>query len=207
LQKITEDSFGAKAEEWDLNPIRQKQSEKFFKRIAEVVPLDPKSKLIDFGAGTGLVGLRFAPYVNHLTMVDKSIGMLDVLKQKIATLGLDANQFDLVSTDIESLKNDEFDLLVSLMTFHHIENVEQVLRQIFQKLRKGGYIAIGDLEKEDGSFHNEQVPHKGFEQEEICNYLNTTGFKLVLCETYNVITKPTEQGIKDFKQFIIIAKK
>jgi len=202
-----EDAFADKAEEWDLNPIRTYQAEKFFKQVAEVIPLKPAYKLMDFGCGTGLVGLQFAPYVNSLVMLDNSPGMLSVLEKKIAKLQLDKTKIEIVSNGLENLKEKDIDIIVSLMTFHHLENVETVIQQFSEKLNDGGYVAIADLVSEDGSFHDETVPHNGFDPQEICKLLSKTGFQLVLCEIFNRLNKPTSKGIKEFEQFLIIAKK
>ena len=85
--------------------------------------------------------------------------------------------------------------------------LEKLLTQFYQHLEKGGYLAIGDLEKEDGSFHNEKVPHNGFDINEICKMLSVIGFELVLCETFHQLTKTTTEGSRTFPQFLIIARK
>lgn len=202
-----EDVFAAKAEDWDLNPIRINQAKKFFERVAELVPLKAENTLMDFGCGTGLVGLQFAPYVDRLVMVDNSLSMLSVLQKKISFFQLDDSKIKIVSTGIINIPSGNIDILVSLMTLHHLEKIEPVINEFYQKLTVGGHIALADLITEDGSFHDETVPHNGFDPQEIETYLRNAGFNLVLSETYNSITKPTVNGMKEFKQFLIIAKK
>ena len=202
----TQDLFGERAGEWDLNPVRINQSEKFFKQVAQVVPLLPNFKVLDFGCGTGLVGLHFAPFVGRLVMVDSSPGMLNELHKKLSILALDTTKVELLS-DIAKHKENDIDLIVSMMTLHHIEDVSALLAVFFNKLNKDGYIAIGDLMLEDGSFHDEYVPHYGFDPQDICAKLIAQGFQLVQCASFNELSKETKNGLKDFEQFLIIAKK
>jgi hypothetical protein len=93
------------------------------------------------------------------------------------------------------------------MAFHHIEDTASLLSKMYAKLTTGGYIAIADLVKEDGSFHDEVVPHNGFDEHELCELLNRAGFHFLLCETFNRVKKETRKGEKEFPQFLIIAKK
>ncbi len=206
-QKKNKDHFSEKAEEWDSHPVRVAQAEIFFKKVAEIIPLNEKDKLMDFGCGTGLVGLHFLPYVKQLVMADNSPAMLSVLQKKIITQKLDPYKIELFPHDIKKLPSNELSVVVSLMTFHHLENVNTIVKQLYNKLKPGGHLAIGDLAKEDGSFHSNTVPHRGFDQQKLCEVLNKNGFQLVLCEIFNRIKKETPIGEKEFEQFIIIAKK
>ncbi|MBN1462649.1 MAG: methyltransferase domain-containing protein [Paludibacteraceae bacterium] len=201
------DTFYFKAASWDSNPRRIAQAEKFFKKITEIIPLKPTDTVMDFGCGTGLVGLQFTPYVSKLIMADNSAAMLSVLKEKIAALPIEASKFEILSAPIKEFANSEIDVVVSLMTFHHIEEPELVINELYQKIKAGGYLAIGDLAKEDGSFHEEKVAHNGFDTEILINYLQAAGFKIIFNEIFNQFKKETTTGIKEYKQFLIIAKK
>jgi hypothetical protein len=55
---------------------------------------------------------------------------------------------------------------VAAMTLHHVPNVVAILADLGKMLAKGGWLAIADLQLEDGSFHADlKVPHNGFNPE------------------------------------------
>jgi len=206
--KINElDAFQFKAANWDSNPIRVAQAEKFFRKITEIIPLKPTDTVMDFGCGTGLVGLQFTPYVDKIIMADNSAAMLAVLQEKITSLAIEPSKFEILSAPIKQFSNSEIDVVVSLMTFHHIEKPEVEINELYQKIKPGGYIAIGDLVTEDGNFHEEKVAHNGFDPQILINYLQVAGFKLIFNDIFNHLKKETNTGIKEYNQFIIIAKK
>lgn len=198
-----QDLFAHKAAQWDENPVRVEQATTFFRRIADSVPLNSTDVVVDFGCGTGLVGLQFIPYVKSVVMVDNSPAMLEVLRKKCFTEKLNNEQVQLVDGGMEKVNAKNLKLIVTLMALHHVEDTQKILTQFYQHLEKGGYLAIGDLEKEDGSFHSEQVPHNGFNPQAICKILSSLGFELLLCETFRTIKKETVS----YPQFLIIAKK
>ena len=199
------DTFGHKAEDWDKNDRRVAMANKFVRRVMELMPIEENMTLMDFGCGTGLVGLQFAPYVKQLVMVDNSPGMLAVLVKKVGEMELES--VEVVGPSIKASATEKVDAIVSQMAFHHVENTDEVLQQMYDKLNPGGFIAIADLAKEDGSFHPEKVPHNGFDEQTLCKSMSNIGFQLHLCEIFNTIQKETEQGLKNFQQFLIIAKK
>ena len=202
-----QDLFAHKAAQWDENPIRVEQATTFFRRIVDNVPLNSTDVVVDFGCGTDLVGLQFIPYVKSVVMVDNSPAMMEVLRKKWVAEKLTNEQVQLVEGGMEKVKAKNLKLIVTLMALHHVEDTQKLLTQFYQQVEKGGYLAIGDLEKEDGRFHNEKVPHNGFEPYEVCKMLNAVGFELLLCETFHQLTKDTAEGSRAFPQFLIIAKK
>lgn len=202
------DKFEEKASVWDNNLTRRIMAEKFVRRVMENIPILPEMTLMDFGCGTGLVGLQFAPYVKSLLMADSSAAMLGVLKDKVKKLELDTEKMKYFFPDIKSVPANSVDVIVSSMTLHHIADTKSIFTELHTKLKPGGYLAVADLVTESGSFHKEPVPHNGFDQHDLCEQLSQTGFQLSVCEIFNRINKETAKNkTEEFPQFIIIAKK
>ena len=66
------------------------------------------------------------------------------------------------------------------MTFHHIEDIDKILRDLFSLLVAPGYLCIADLDSEDGSFHGpEFTGHLGFDRNELERKLTHAGFRSV----------------------------
>ena len=118
--------FDKAAAGWDQKQRRVELAAKIAAAISSTLPLNKKMAALEYGCGTGLVGLALAPQLATLTAVDTSTGMLEVLAQKIKSekitnvtpLRLDQSQ--------ESL-TEKFDLIFCAMTLHHIKEAYQLL--------------------------------------------------------------------------------
>jgi cyclopropane fatty-acyl-phospholipid synthase-like methyltransferase len=108
-----------------------------------------------------------------------------------------------------NLNEKSYDAIISLMTFHHVKNIESVLKKFYSLLKNNGKVIIGDLVKEDGSFHQDDSPaHKGFNLMEIKSKIQDCGFQVDDIYVYNTIEKPDKNGqTREFEQFILTAHK
>src|ERR1043166_9675393 len=88
--------------------------------IRDTVPLHRNMRLLEYGAGTGLVTQALRDDVGPATLVDTSAGMREVMERKIASGALpDATVWNLdFSTD--PVPDERFDVIVTAMTLHHI---------------------------------------------------------------------------------------
>ena len=59
------------------------------KKILEDLPLTKQSKVLDIGAGPGVLAIPMARFVDHVTALDASPGMVDLLKENAKSSGLD----------------------------------------------------------------------------------------------------------------------
>ncbi|MBX0310604.1 MAG: class I SAM-dependent methyltransferase, partial [Sulfurihydrogenibium sp.] len=182
--------FDMAALTWDEKPARVNLAKNVAEKIKELVPLNQNMKVLDFGCGTGLLSFFLQPYVGEITGIDTSKGMIEVFDKKIKENQI--KNMKCFNLDIHTDKLPEkYDLIVSSMVFHHIKDVSQILKILYGYLNEGGYIAIADLVKEDGSFHddNEGVEHFGFEIQEMENKLKEVGFKEIKSEIAHIVKK------------------
>ena len=75
--------FDARARDWDT-PERIARAEAVADAIRAAVPLTPSMRVIEVGAGTGLLGLAMAAEVGELVLAEPSTGMLEVIGEKLA---------------------------------------------------------------------------------------------------------------------------
>ena len=171
-------TFDARASTWDEDPGRLQLAADIFSAIEKQIPLQPGFAALDYGCGTGLLTFALAPRVRRITAVDSSRGMLDRLAQKQQSSGL--LNIDLLQSDFSNhpLPSGAYDLLTTAMTLHHVANVEQILRQFFSLLAPGGFLALADLDTEDGTFHSnsEGIHHFGFDRDTLARQLEACGF-------------------------------
>ncbi len=172
--------FDDKAAEWDT-PERRERAHDLADTIREHVPLHPDMRVLDIGAGTGLLGLDLLADVGSVVLADPSEGMIEVARTKIEAEGLvdaEAVVFDFPAD--EPPTGAPFDLAVSLLVLHHVEDTAATLRSIHAALAPGGYIGLIDLDEEDGSFHDPDQPgvhHQGFEGDSLVKLAAAAGFE------------------------------
>jgi ubiquinone/menaquinone biosynthesis C-methylase UbiE len=104
-------------------------------------------RVLDLGAGTGLLTLALAPHVASVTALDISAAMLDRLDAHAVTEGL--TNVELVAADMRSLPFDDetFDLVVSNYAFHHLDDSAKELAasEARRVLRPGGRLVLCDM--------------------------------------------------------------
>ena len=70
------DLFKDKAQDWDARPVPARISEGVGAAMLAKVPLRPEMRVMDFGAGMGLICARVAAHVGTVYAVDISSAML-----------------------------------------------------------------------------------------------------------------------------------
>jgi tRNA (cmo5U34)-methyltransferase len=204
--------FDQAAATWDDNPSRIALMKAVGEGILREAQPTKSMDVLDYGCGTGLVGLYLLPHVRSVTGADNSAGMLDVLQKKVKD-GDFANMRT-VRLDLEHdrVPTDRYHLVDSNMTLHHIAETTKVLASFYELLLPGGILCIADLDTEPGLFHAPEVApnvrHHGFDREALKSQLATIGFKNPKDITAHIIRKPGADGAeRDFPVFLITAWK
>jgi len=197
-----QDHFKNRAKEWDQGNIRVAGAKKIADAIDKEIKLHNEMEILDFGVGTGLLGFDIASKVKKVYGVDTSAKMLEKLEAKnTKELSIDTYCQDIVKSPLQK----SFDGLVSSMTLHHVEDLKAFFETIYKNINENGFIAIADLEIEDGSFHSDNtgVFHFGFDEKNLCQIATDEGFNDVSFKNINTINKP----YRDFGVFLLTAKK
>lgn len=185
--------FNQVANSWDT-PEKITLSQYYAKRILENLRNKNPKRILEVGCGTGLLGANFINDESYLLGIDTSPGMLDVFTEKFK--GLNASSKLLNLEEVE-LNENQFDLIISSMAFHHLKNPEDMIIKLKKLLAPGGVIAIIDLDQEDGSFHpdpaNMGVFHSGFSAEVTDDWSKKAEFKSYGREIVHTISKNQKQ--------------
>jgi ubiquinone/menaquinone biosynthesis C-methylase UbiE len=197
-------SFDERAATWDDNPLTVQRAAAVALAIRSAVPLEPSTRLLEYGAGTGLVSQALAPHVGTITLADTSAGMRTVIHEKIDAGVLPPSRvWDLDLSTGES-PDAEFDLVVTVMAMHHIPRIDVVLECFSRMVRPGGHLCIVDLDEEDGSFHGAGFDgHRGFEREGLRSNLVAAGFTNVSVEDFQDVIK----GDGSYSLFLAIGER
>ncbi len=195
------DKFALKAKDYDALQRRVANANRVANKIRSNIKLHKGMHLIDFGAGTGLLLEAIANDIGKVTAIDISPSMIAVLREKTLPCDIEIKELNLAKEDLEI----EADGIISSMTLHHIKDVSSLFQKFYKMLKRGGFIAVSDLDKEDGTFHtlDTGVEHFGFDREEFINYAKYAGFKNVKVEYAATIHKPH----RDFTTFLLTAYK
>lgn len=199
--------FDSKARQWDENPVFRERAEKIAAAIRAAVPLSRSMAALDYGSGTGLLSFPLKDDLGHITLKDTSPGMLAVAAEKIAAQGvanMTTRRADLATAP---MPDERYDLIYSSMTLHHIADTDAILKTFSALLNPGGWLAIADLDREDGSFHGIEVDvHHGFERAALAARAVAAGFAVPRFETVFEILKERPDGPpRAYPVFLMVA--
>lgn len=197
------DLFEDKAQDWDVNDMVKALSSGIGSSILERISLNSDMQVMDFGAGTGLITAHLAPHVNTITAVDISEAMLEQLAAKPELKG----KVEVVCQDItDKALDSKFDLIVSAMAMHHVEDTNKMFASFAAHLNDGARVALADLDQEDGTFHPQDIEgvfHHGFDREALQAIMEQNGFNEIEFDTAHVVNK---EG-KEYPVFLVTASK
>jgi len=184
------DHFKNKSKSWDMSSKRVQNAKRISDLIVKNINLCDSMQLMDFGAGTGNLGYCIAPYVDKIVAVDNSPSMLMEFKSKCDDF---LCKTEIIEKDLSFDTIDRrFDGIISSMTIHHLEDLTALFDKFYNMLDNNGFIAIADLDLEDGSFHSDNtgVFHYGFDREILEKIALNAGFTDVTFDLASTINKP-----------------
>ncbi|WP_462418976.1 class I SAM-dependent DNA methyltransferase [Kytococcus sp. Marseille-QA3725] len=200
--------FDERAADWDEKPGKREESVRIAEAVASALPLQGDERLLEYGAGTGLVATALADRVGPVTLADASTGMVEVMRQKAAAGQLPGGarvwQLDLTR---EESPAEQFDLVVCSLVLHHLPDVPPVLTALRGLLAADGQLAVLDLDSDpDGSFHahlDDFDGHHGFDREQLAVWLADAGFVDVDVRDGTTISRPDG----DYPAFLATARR
>ncbi len=200
--------FDTEAIDWDNDPKKTERAIAFAEEITSYIKPNKNWSALEFGSGTGLLSFQLKNDFNTITLTDTSTGMINVLKDKIKKNNI--TNFKPLQIDLleDSINIGTFNVIYTLMTLHHIPELNKILHIFNFLLKPDGYLCIADLVKEDGSFHDEYPDfdgHNGFDKNKLSEILSKNGLEV---EYFNIcfeIKKESEN--KTYPLFLMICKK
>ena len=108
---------------------------------------DPGERVLDLGAGTGLLALGVARGVAHVIAIDSSPAVCQLLEAKAAELLI--TNVEVVVADARQLPlpDSSVDLALSNYCLHHLSDADKLiaLHELVRVLRPGGRLVFGDM--------------------------------------------------------------
>ena len=200
--------FDSKARQWDENPVFRERAEKIAAGIRAAVPLSRSMTALDYGSGSGLLSFPLKDELGFITLKDTSAGMLAVAQEKIIAQGVGHMAVRQTDLTAEPLPDERYDLIYSSMTLHHIPDTDAILKTFHALLNPGGWLAIADLDREDGSFHGVEVDvHHGFDRAALAARVTAAGFAAPRFDTVFEIVKDPPGGRRAYPVFLMVAQR
>ncbi|MBP6179782.1 MAG: class I SAM-dependent methyltransferase [Anaerolineales bacterium] len=202
-------NFDERAKDWDSDPKKVERARTVADAIRKAIPLSREMTALEYGCGTGLLSFALQEELGQITLADTSQGMLDVLTEKISASGVRNMKPLRLDLTTDPLPNERFHLTYSLMTLHHVQDTEVILKKFADILMPNGILLVADLDKEDGTFHTDGTTdvHKGFARHELQKQVEASGFEEVKFTTAFEIKKKIGDTEKIFPVFLLTAQK
>lgn len=175
------DIFEAIANRYDT-PERIKIAKITSGAIREYIVNGKDKNAIDFGCGTGLIGMNLLNDFHYMTFLDTSQNMLEQIKQKITDC--DIRNADTLCFDFETEFRSDIhaDYVFMAQVLLHINDVEPVLSRLYEVLNPDGHLLIVDFNKNE-EIISDKV-HNGFDQKELTELMIKIGFREVKSKTF-----------------------
>lgn len=154
--------------------------------LQEVRPDLANSKtksLLDYGSGTGLIGLGLTDLVESVLLVDSSKQMLEVAEAKVEQKGITNASIWKADFVQEKPSGIKADIILMSLVLLHIPETEKILQTLYSILNPGGKLIIIDFDKNENISHPKV--HNGFEHEELKKRLANVGFTATEIETFH----------------------
>lgn len=139
-------------------------------------------KAIDFGCGTGLVGMNLLNEFNSLLFLDTAQNMINQIKQKISNSNIQNAATLCFDFEKDSLSDLHVDYIFMVQVLLHINDVKLVLSRLNDVLNVGGHLLIVDFNK------NEEIVtdmvHNGFDQVKLTDIMAKIGFRDIQSKTF-----------------------
>jgi len=158
---------------------------------------------LDYGCGTGLVGLGLIDLFKSMLFVDTSPQMLEQVNQKIQKSHIESAVTLCCDFLTEIPPVLQVDYVIMSQVLLHIRNIQLILNKLYDILKIGGHLIVVDFDKNE-SIISDKV-HNGFEQETLISLVKQIGFV-----SANAYTFYSGKGIfmnKDASLFILNAIK
>jgi ubiquinone/menaquinone biosynthesis C-methylase UbiE len=116
-------------------------------RLASLVHVGSRDRVLDVGTGTGLIPFALAAATEppaSILGIDLSAGMIETARRRLRDdLGDDARvRFERMDAEHLELPDQSFDVVLSGFALTHVPRPELALREIFRVLRPGGRLGI-----------------------------------------------------------------
>lgn len=173
--------FNSIANQYDT-PDRIKIAKIAAKELRKYIINGKVKTAIDYGCGTGLVGMELMDEFNSLSFIDASSSMINIVEQKIETLRISSAKALCLDAESTGQLNLQTDYIFLVQVLLHVKDIEPFLANLYKLLNNNGHLLIVDFDYNE-SVVSEHV-HSGFKQQQLIQILEKTGFVDLSAKTF-----------------------
>lgn len=204
------DHFDEASKTWDDDPAKLERARNTAALLRDRLPLNGSERVLEIGGGTGQLSLNLADAVGSVTVSDAAAGMVAAAEANIRAAGL-GDRFTAVRLDLttEPAPGAPFDGAWSQLAWHHVADIDLLLRRTRDALAPGGWLAVIELDTDaDGDFHAhhaEFTGHHGFDRDAFAERMRAAGFvDVTVQDAGSVENELGGRGRRTFTMFLAI---
>lgn len=202
--------FDLAAPSWD-QPRRLQRTESFAAAIRSELAAQEHSpgRGLEYGCGTGALGLELRDLFQSLLLVDSSAGMIAQVEKKLDALNdpsVSAMRWNLADAPLPIT---EVNTVITALALHHIGALQTVLENIRRLLNPRGRLLIIDMDQDGGVWHQHQAEfdgHHGFDRTELSAWLRDAGFAVRSVKTISAMSRTIEEQQHHVPLFLLDAE-
>lgn len=113
--------------------------------LVDAAAVSKRDRVLDVCCGTGIVACALAPFVEHVTGIDLTPGMIEQAKTLQQRRGLTNLTWQVGDVTTLPFADETFSVVVSRYSFHHLLDPVKVLREMVRVCRRDGRIVVADV--------------------------------------------------------------
>lgn len=189
---------------------RKRKAEKYFNSVAGrlgkhycpgrsweaighlLLHLTPKIKIVDLGAGEGLISQLLARRAEEVVCIDNSSKMVEFGSELAKENGFANLSYQLGDIEAVPLSDNTFDCALLSQALHHAQHPQQAVNEAFRILKPGGQLIV--IELLEHTFEKARELYAdiwlGFSENKLYQLLKTAGFRKI--EVNNIVAREIE---------------
>ena len=153
--EVVRESFTVQAKAFAGNPWVT--DEERIRRLVAVARLKGDERVLDVATGPGYIAEAFARAAREVIGIDLTAAMLAIGEERTKERGVSNISFQIGDVQKLPFERETFDVVVSRLALHHMQNPGQVVGEMARVCKPGGTVLVEDIY---GSEHPERVAYQ-----------------------------------------------
>ena len=141
--EVVRDSFTTQAKAFASNPWVT--NEERISRLVASARLKGTERVLDIATGPGYIAEAFAKAAREVIGVDLTAAMLAIGEERAKERGISNVSFRIGDVQQLPFENEQFDVVVSRLALHHMQEPGRVVREMARVCRVGGTVLVEDI--------------------------------------------------------------
>ena len=141
-------TFFTKESRFNVKKLLEKKNIKLYFDDVVKKYVNPDDVVLDYGCGPGTFLIKMSMFTkNKLYGVDLSEEFIKECKENISNLKIQNVNVSTVKPEKLPFDDEQFDTILLMDVIHHLDNINQNLKEIYRVLKKGGKLIVYEPNK------------------------------------------------------------